>query len=310
LVLTIIIKDQLDYNFPKQLLTKGKLLFHGTGKIFADIIEKNGFQSGIKPYDIEDVKSLMRMYHLLGYGKHVEPHQSQFVPGDVYDTGFWDIENYVLKGNDSEGFEDLTSPYASFTYNYWQAGSYSGKRGGETIQSLVLTIYELKDFLEDTQKIKKHLNEVKNETKLANLGNGVSQKDIISNLEDVEFMKKTESELWDLFNKQIPNFGNYSYREMMSNHLPEIIATNIESSKLIHKTGKVDGTENDLLAEIDIPVENIVARISFNKGHNGLPWNIIKGKIGEMGGYEWAQTVNINKKIVSKYGEAIEDPSK
>ena len=121
-------------------------------------------------------------------------------------------------------------------------------------------------FIQDHQKIQLHINEIINETDLSNLRNGISKNEIISNLKNRDFLNNIELKLNHLLKKEIPNFGNHSYESVIQNHKPTIIAININSSKIVNKTGIFDGIENDLLViEENISPKNIVARIIFEK---------------------------------------------
>jgi hypothetical protein len=306
----IIISDYFDYNFPRDLVSEDNLVFHGTGKIMADLIEKQGFISGVKPYDFSDLKSLIEIYQRIGYGKQILPYKVKQVSDSwIYNTGYWSLTTYAVKGNRWHGFRDKNSPYPSFTHNYWQAGNYSTKNGGETIRNFIKCIDEILEFFSDKEKIEKHKEEVRTKSLLANFDGEEPNNNILENLNNLTFLNEKRHFVSSLLDKKIEIFQDETYRTFHANHQPEIIAVRYDSKKLDKMDNEFAGVVNDLVATSDIPPEDIVARISFNEGHRkSIAWDIIRGEISEMDPKS-ARTFDINSEFVAKYGEKIEDKS-
>jgi len=307
----IIIKDYYDFNYPSELISEGNLAFLGTGKAMGDLIEKQGLKAGVKPYEISDIQFLIESYQMLGYGKHVMPRTiKQISDKPIYNTGYWALSTYALAGNKWRGFKDLTSQYPSFTLNYWQAGDYSTKKGGETISNFVRGIKELIALITSVDKLEKHQEEIRSKSILANFDGDESQESILKRIHDINFLEDLNQKLNDLHDKKISVLPNETYGKIYENHCPEIIAIKADSLVLENKTGEWAGRRNDLLATGDIPPENIIARISFENGHKiTIPWDIIRDEILEIDSEE-VKKMNINEKIVSAYGKDIEDFSK
>jgi len=304
----IIIKDYYDFNYPSELISEGNLAFLGTGKIMADLIEKQGLIAGVKPYEISDIQFLIESYQKLGYGKHVMPKiDPEISDKPHYSTGYWDLSTYAIAGNKWRGFKDLTSQHTSFTLNYWQAGNYSTRRGGETISNFVRGIKDLISLITSIEKKVKHQNEIKTKSILVNFDGDESPESILKKIKDVDFINDLYKKLNDLHDKKISVIPNETYGTIHKNHCPEIIAVEGDSLVLENKTGEWDGKKNDLLATEDIPPEKIVARISFEQGHKiSTAWDIIREEIKNLNP-DAVKKLNINEKIVSAYGEDIED---
>jgi len=145
---------------------------------------------------------------------------------------------------------------------------------------------------------------------LANFDGDEPSDSILKRLDDSKFLKQICLKLENLLNKKILILPNETYRTIFENHFPEIFAIRIDPKKLAEKKDEFSGFTNDLFATVDIPTKDIVARISFEKGHK-IPtaWDIISNEIKNLNSNS-VKKLNINEDIVSKYGKNIEDSIK
>lgn len=276
----VIIEDEENYSHP--LLHEERentaILYHGTSSVFADIIEKKGFLlNQEKPFDINDVQKILEIYQSLGYGYHCNP--IEFKPGILtYNTPYWSLANFVLKGNKWKGFRSQVLKEWSFCPNYWLAGNYASKKGGETISLIYRAVNQLLKLLNDDSRILIHKHNIKKRTNQANLNNNEYPDKIIERLEDKKLLLEQIEILQSILTKPLKNQANFSYKTIVENHKPVIFCVKVEESK--EKNKLFDGKYVDKFSEKNISPENIVARIDFSKGHNDQElWYCLAAKL-------------------------------
>lgn len=107
-------------------IRSGILVYHGTSAVFADSIERHGFDPARLPYAMQDVLTLN------------EAHQT---------FGWWGIDavargGYLVTGTLTVGSGNahVANKLLAFSYHYEYARDYACEPGGETLSNLLLAI--------------------------------------------------------------------------------------------------------------------------------------------------------------------------
>jgi hypothetical protein len=247
-------KDLL-YPLSKDEYDNQCILYHGTSSVYSKIIENNGWEFNVLPYDLEDFVTIVDIFEKIGWDG---------ISGDVIS-----LKSFTLGGYDRSYVQ---TKIASFSQNYHTARNYSIHPGGESVFFLFNAMEDILKICGDEELRKNHISEIKTELnknlimqKKANnpevLDDEVSrQKTFLINLTS-DFLTKSESIVLNLKDK---------YSQMIKKNTPIVYVIKAEPNSFeegIFESKHFSITRRlELRPIVSIPPSSIIAKIIFPNG--------------------------------------------
>ena len=139
----------MSYPFDKEIHEDVLTVYHGTWSSYCIDIEKNGFQIGHLPFEWQDIKEII----------------------DIHEAVWFKSMDYsVIKGWAPGNSIDRKENRAIFlSQGFWSARNYSRFRGGETIDSAIITIEQFIEFSLNSEAKRQKLGFLKNQINLTRI---------------------------------------------------------------------------------------------------------------------------------------------
>jgi hypothetical protein len=215
------------------------LVYHGTSSNFAERIEAVGFVENALPYDFEDVLLVKRAHETLQF--------SGLSGGGIPVLGVF-----------STGSEDewVGHKRPSFASDFQHARNYSTIRGGETIDSLLTSIEEFGEFVENPQLLAANAAKLERDAKRFPPGDAWASRMRrgASACKDAKVISNLTRMISPIYQKYMP---------LRVNHKPVVFAVACEPGRFDPPAGPFGV---NLRAVTDLEPDSIVARVDFPNG--------------------------------------------
>nr|MDW7641610.1 hypothetical protein [Nitrosarchaeum sp.] len=128
------------YPFSKDWYDNPLIVYHGTSSVYAESIEKNGWQMNGQTYDMKDFQKICEFFEDIDWY------------GTPKNSAYPVLRSFSLGGKD----DYVNAKPVSFSQIYWTARNYSRHVGGESIQHLFLAIEDILNICENKQLQDEH----------------------------------------------------------------------------------------------------------------------------------------------------------
>jgi hypothetical protein len=247
-------KDVL-YPLSKDEYDNPRILYHGTSSIFSELIENNGWEFNVLPYDLEDFVTIVDIFKKIGWDG---------ISGDVIS-----LESFTLGGDRSY----VQTKTASFTPDYHTARNYSRHPGGESVFFLFNAMEDILKICDDNELRQNHISEIQTELnknlimqkKVKNpevLDDEIShQKTFLTNLTS-DFLTKSKPVVLELKEK---------YSQMIKKNIPIVYVIKAEPDYFQegifeNEPFSLRYLQLELRPIVSIPHSSIIAKIIFPNG--------------------------------------------
>ena len=247
-------KDVL-YPLSKDEYDNPRILYHGTSSIFSELIENNGWEFNVLPYDLEDFVTIVDIFKKIGWDG---------ISGDVIS-----LESFTLGGDRSY----VQTKTASFTPDYHTARNYSRHPGGESVFFLFNAMEDILKICDDNELRQNHISEIQTELnknlimqkKVKNpevLDDEIShQKTFLTNLTS-DFLTKSKPVVLELKEK---------YSQMIKKNIPIVYVIKAEPDYFQegifeNEHFSLRYLQLELRPIVSIPPSSIIAKIIFPNG--------------------------------------------
>jgi len=247
-------KDVL-YPLSKDEYDNPRILYHGTSSIFSELIENNGWEFNVLPYDREDFVTIVDIFKKIGWDG---------ISGDVIS-----LESFTLGGDRSY----VQTKTASFSQDYHTARNYSRYPAGESIFFLFNAMEDILKICGDNELRQNYISEIQTELnknlimqkKAKNpevLDDEIShQKSFLTNLTS-DFLTKSKPIVLEIKEK---------YSQMIKKNIPIVYVIKAEPDYFQegifeNEHFSLRYLQLELRPIVSIPPSSIIAKIIFPNG--------------------------------------------
>lgn len=282
-------QNNITYPLSRKIFENDQVVYHGTSSNFTERIEKSGWRINDPVYDMNDAKKVCDIFDSIGY---------------YNSSDYVDLRSFTL----GVGNHHYRNKCPSFSQDYWIARDYANNPGGETLKALLIAIDDFLKFCKDNLLKDDHIEKLKRKIQVANenliksksLKQPLTEADnnFITNYQNMKFSSEkaleilNNSEILENYIKKMHNIKQ-KYLPFIQNHYGVVYVVQVEPQwfknwielyllsnekhNLLIKSGV------NLFAKVDVPAENIIAKINFPNGitmfrpdsfYLPLPWDL------------------------------------